>query len=254
MSHVLAVASARRLSHAREQPARNPHVRIQLLKGFQLTAGGEPISLPGGAERLLALLSLNERPLRRNSVAGILWADATEERASGNLRTMIWRSRKPGLDIVESDGAALRLAPGVAVDVREMSSQAERLLGAGRCLDADYDDSTLTGDLLPFWDDDWVVIDRERLRQLRLHALERLCVRLTDEGRWAQAIAAGLSAVQAEPLRESAHRAVITAHLSEGNQAEALAQYRSFRKILHDELGLQPSEHMEGLVGALTCR
>src|ERR1700686_5010837 len=175
MSDVLAVSSARLPGHAREQPARQAHVRIQLLKGFQLTAGGEPVPLPGGAERLLALLSLNERPLRRNSVAGILWADATEERASGNLRTMIWRSRRPGLDLVESDGAALRLAPGVAVDVREMSSQAERLLGAGRCLDADYDDSTLTGDLLPFWDDDWVVIDRERLRQLRLHALERLC-------------------------------------------------------------------------------
>jgi DNA-binding SARP family transcriptional activator len=251
---VLAVASARRPSYAREQPARSPHVRIQLLKGFQLTAGGQPVPLPGGAERLLALLSLNERPLRRNSVAGILWADATEERAGGNLRTMIWRSRKPGLDIVECDGPALQLAAGVVVDVREMSSQAERLLGAGRCLDTDYDDSTLTGDLLPFWDDDWVVIDRERLRQLRLHALERLCLRLTDEGRFAQAITVGLSAVQAEPLRESAHRAVIAAHLNEGNQAEALTQYRSFRKILHDELGLQPSAQMENLVGALTCR
>lgn len=229
-------------------------MRIQLLKGFQLTAEGEPVPLPGGAERLLALLSLNERPLRRSSVAGILWADATEERANGNLRTMIWRSRKPGLDIVECDGVALQLAPGVAVDVREISSQAERLLGAGRCLEADYDGSTLTGDLLPFWDDDWVVIDRERFRQLRLHALERLCVRLTNEGRWAQAIASGLAAVQAEPLRESAHRALIAAHLGEGNQAEALAQYRCFRKILHAELGLQPSVQMENLVAALTCR
>jgi len=229
-------------------------VRIQLLKGFQLSAGGRPVPLPGGAERLLALLSLSEHPMRRNSVAGILWADVPEERASGNLRTMIWRARKPGLEIVESDGATLQLAASVAVDVREMSSQALRLLGAGRCLETDYDDSPLTGDLLPFWDDDWVVIERERLRQLRLHALERLCLRLTDEGRAAQAIIAGLAAVRAEPLRESAHRALIAAHLSEGNHAEALAQYRSFRKILYDEVGLQPSEQLEQLLGSLTCR
>jgi DNA-binding SARP family transcriptional activator len=245
---VLAASHARHLADSGERS-----VRIQLLKGFQLTAGGRPVSLPGVAERLLALLSLSERPLRRNSVAGILWADASEERAGGNLRTTIWRSRQPGFDIVECNGCTLQLAADVDVDAREMTSQAERLLGTQGCRVSDYDCSNLTGDLLPFWDDDWVLIERERLRQLRLHALESLCLRLTAEGRAAQAIAAGLAAVQAEPLRESAHRAVIAAHLSEGNQSEALAQYRFFRNLLHDELGLQPSAQMERVIRSLTC-
>jgi len=251
---VLATSTARQVGRDGGQAARHLPVRIQLLMGFQLTAGGRPVSLPSSAERLLALLSLNERPLRRNSAAGILWCNATEERATGNLRTTIWRSRKPGVEVVESNGTTLQLAAGVTVDVREMSSQAERLLGTGRCSEGDYDDANLKGDLLPFWDDDWVVIDRERLRQLRLHALEKLCLRLTAEGRSGQAIAAGLAAVQAEPLRESAHRAVIAAHLSEGNHSEALGQYRFFRKLLHSELGLEPSGQLESMMGSLTGR
>ena len=58
----------------------------------------------------------------------------------------------------------------------------------------------------------------------------------------------GLAAVAGEPLRESAHRALITAYLAEGNRSEALRQYRFFRHLLADELGLEPSPLMESLV------
>jgi len=228
-----------------------PAIRIELLKGFQVSIGDRPIPLPTSAERLIALLSLSERPLRRNSVAGILWTDITEERAGGNLRTTIWRTRRPGVDLVQGRGCMLTLSPDVRVDVRDMTSQASRLL-CGGCLESDYDFTKLVGDLLPFWDDEWVVIERERLRQLRLHALERLCSRLTEIGRLPEAIEAGLAAVQTEPLRESAHRALIAAHIAEGNLSEALAQYRSFARIIQRDLGRQPSEQIESLIRPLT--
>jgi DNA-binding SARP family transcriptional activator len=226
-------------------------VRVQLLKGFQVLAGDRPIPLPSSSERLIALLSLNERPLRRNSVAGLLWADITDDRAGGNLRTTIWRTRRPGFDLIQGNGSVLALSPGVLVDVRDMTSQASRLL-SGTCSESDYDRTPLVGDLLPFWDDEWVVIERERLRQLRLHALECLCVRLTAIGRVPDAIEAGLAAVQAEPLRESAHRVLIAAHMAEGNLSEALAQYRVFARVIQRELGLQPSEQIETLIKPLT--
>jgi len=61
------------------------------------------------------------------------------------------------------------------------------------------------------------------------------------------------TAVAAEPLRESAQRALITAHLAEGNQGEAIRQYRQFQHHLSVELGVQPSidlqELMRGYVG-----
>src|SRR2546428_362006 len=78
--------------------------------------------------------------------------------------------------------------------------------------------------------------------------LEALCVGCTEEGRAAAAIAAGLAAVAAEPLRESSHRVLVEAHLSEGNQAEALRQYLHYRDLLRDNLGVEPSPRITSLV------
>ncbi|MGW2671050.1 AfsR/SARP family transcriptional regulator [Streptomyces sp. NPDC001272] len=101
-----------------------------------------------------------------------------------------------------------------------------------RVVDADGDagdDPSLgllfAGDLLPGWDDEWTLFERERLRQLRLHALESLSARLTSSGRHALALDAALTCVSIEPLRESAHRAVVAVHLAEHNAVEAVSQY-----------------------------
>ena len=95
----------------------------------------------------------------------------------------------------------------------------------------------LSRDLLPDWYDDWVAVERERFRQLRVHALERLCDRLVEAERFGEAIEAGLAAMKSEPLRESAHRALVRAHLAEGNRSEALAQYRRFKALLPTSSG-----------------
>ncbi len=104
------------------------------------------------------------------------------------------------------------------------------------------------GELLPDWYDDWVMFERERLRQLRLHALEILCRRLAAAGSFGPAVDAGLAAVLGEPLRESAQRVLIEAHLAEGNRSEAIRQYNSYRVRLYAELGLQPSPSLRRLV------
>jgi DNA-binding SARP family transcriptional activator len=101
------------------------------------------------------------------------------------------------------------------------------------------------------WYDDWVILARERFRQARLHALEALCLSLASSGRYAEAAEAGLAAVAGEPLRESAHRALIQAHLAQGNPGEAIRQYRLCRRLLHEQLGLEPSPQLDELVGAL---
>ena len=62
---------------------------------------------------------------------------------------------------------------------------------------------------------------------------------------------AGLAAISGEPLRESAHRVLIEAHLAEGNASEALRQYETYRRLLDEELGLAPSPRMRALVASL---
>ena len=97
-------------------------------------------------------------------------------------------------------------------------------------------------DLLSDWNEDWVLIERERFRQARLHALEALCDRYSEAGLMMPTIQAGLAAVTADPFRESAHRALISrAHLREGNRSEALRQYSSYRRMLDEELGIEPA-------------
>jgi DNA-binding SARP family transcriptional activator len=94
-------------------------------------------------------------------------------------------------------------------------------------------------------------MERESYHQLRLRALEALCRRLSAKGRFGQAVQAGLAAVSGEPLRESARRALIEAHLAEHNVAAALREYEAFHQLLRDELGLDPSEDMRALVEGL---
>jgi DNA-binding SARP family transcriptional activator len=81
-----------------------------------------------------------------------------------------------------------------------------------------------------------------------LSALDALCDRLTRAGRHREALEVGHAAVGAEPLRESAHRALVRVHLAEGNAAEAIRQYRVFRQLVTEQLGITPSARMEALI------
>ena len=86
--------------------------------------------------------------------------------------------------------------------------------------------------------------------RLRLHALDALADGLTRQGSPALALEAALASVGIEPLRESAHRAVVAAHLSEGDVIEAVRHYRAYRLLLRDELGLEPSAQLARMIPA----
>jgi len=226
--------------------------RLALLEAFELSNGNGAEALSVPVQRLLAFLALRDRPARRAYIACTLWMDSSEDHAFGSLRSALWKLRRNGHCLVEESNGRLRLASDVQVDVREAVAAARRLLDPASDLDdIDRDRFFLGGELLPDWYDDWVVIERERFRQLRVHALERLCERLTSACRFTEAVETGLAAVEGEPLRESAHRVLIHAHLAEGNAAEALRQYRVFRGLLHERLGLEPSAQMDALVRPL---
>jgi DNA-binding SARP family transcriptional activator len=229
---------------------------LGLLHGFEIRAGGHAVELPLSAQRLVAFLALHDRPWQRLYVAGNLWLESSEERANASLRTALWRLGRQHCQIVEVSGNQVALARDVEVDVRMVRARARQLLHGERAEPEpeDLDTLCLAGELLPDWYDDWVLLERERFRQLRLHALDALCEELTAAGRYAAAVEAGHASVAAEPLRESAHRLLVAAYLAEGNVGEAVRQYRLFRDALARELGIAPSAQMEELVAALPVR
>jgi DNA-binding SARP family transcriptional activator len=106
-------------------------------------------------------------------------------------------------------------------------------------------------DLLPDWYDEWVIVEREHVREQRAQALEALCQQLTAAARFAEAAQAGLAAVTCEPLRESAHRALIHLYVAEGNPGEAMRRYEEYARLLERKLGLAPSRLMDDLVAGV---
>ena len=226
--------------------------QLTLLGGFTLLHGPQEILLPLSVQRLVALLALRDRQVSRTYLARVLWPDCPAERSLADLRTVLWRARNAGVGILVSSGMCVRLDAQVQVDVRSLvawgRAKADR---AERSIVAEFPDISWIGlslDLLPGWDDDWLMDDREGIRQLRLHALEHLSDELSMHGRHAEAIQTALAAVRLDPLRETAHAALIRAHLAEGNRSEALRQFFRCREVLTAELAVEPSEWIRRLI------
>lgn len=223
----------------------SPPPRLRLLGEFRLELGTEAVELCRNGQRLLALMGLRGR-VSRTVLAGTLWPDVTEEHARGSLRTALWKLPRGEPPLIGCRGDSLWVAPVLRVDVHTLTRTALGVVqGCGPPLHARPPLGVLTGeDLLPGWDEDWVLAERERLRQLRLHALDALAESLIRQGRPALAMEAAWASVRAEPLRESAHRAVLSAHLAEGNVSEAVRHYHAFCRLLNEELGVEPSPRL----------
>jgi DNA-binding SARP family transcriptional activator len=161
----------------------------------------------------------------------------------------MWRIRATDQHILVSDAEQVALADSVRVDVHEFRRQAESLLSTESRFPL-RDIATLRTpiDLLPGWEDDWLLLSREQLRLLRLHALECSAQRICEMGLHAQAIDVILPVVAEEPFRESSQTILISAHLKSGNIVEACRQYERFSESLLLELGLRPSETLGRLV------
>lgn len=223
-----------------------PSVSLRLLGSFALEVDHQPVTLPTGAQRLVALLALRGRT-GRSRLAGQLWPETVEQRALACLRTGIWRVNQVARGLMVSTHGSVEL-DGVDTDVTRLVRRAQALLSTD-----DVDPALLDGtasDLLQDWDEEWLDAERERLHQLRLHVLEESARRLAGQQRYGLALDAALAAVRADELRESAHRTVIAIHLAEGNLVEARRAYQVLARNLRVELGVEPSPSVQAMVGA----
>jgi DNA-binding SARP family transcriptional activator len=233
-----------------------PAPRVDVLGQFALILqDGTPARIARASQRLLAFLAVARGPVRRHQAAQRLWPDSDASHAASNLRSALWRlPRADDQAVVTVSPTTVALSPHVQVDLWDSEFRAHDLVHEDPPDTAHAADEGLERDLLPDWSEEWLDIEQESYRQLRLHALEELSRRSCEERRYAAALAAGLAAVRGEPLRESAHRCLITAHLAEGNPAEALRQFHAYRRLLARELGIAPSPAIRELVAPLLGR
>jgi DNA-binding SARP family transcriptional activator len=213
-------------------------------------AGGRQVALPEGSKRLVAYVALRGRRCERQRAARALWPTVAPHRAAGNLRSAMWRLQGCRARVLVADAHDVWLSPDLRVDVEEVRSWARRV-GSGTVERTDLDvhpQAVRALDLLPGWYDDWVATERDQLRADLLNAMDALAGLLVREDRCADAVETALSAVSVEPLRESAQRVLIEAHLAEGNRCEAWRSFASYRELLVRELGVRPSLELRRLV------
>ena len=227
-------------------------VRLTLVGGFELRIGRRLVELAPGAERVVAYVALHSGPATRMNVAGNLWADIGEGRSLANLRSALWRLRQRGADVVVAHGDRLFMSDLVSIDFIELRRAARAFLDGQLPGDnAELDRLVGGGELLADWYDDWIASEREQFRQLRLQALERMAFEFAAAMHFGRAAESALAAVSTEPLRESAQRALIAVHLAQGNRSEAIRQYCAYRKLVREELDLEPSKQMADLIGVV---
>lgn len=230
-------------------------LHIQLLGTFQVRAGVTP--LPAfHAPRLQALLAClllhRDAPLPRRQIAFWLWPDSPEAQALTNLRHLLHQIRHAlpdGAALLAAEGALLawRAALPCRLDVADFEralDQADQAARQGQpaatraALEAAL--AAYGGDLLPGCYDEWILPERERLRQRFLASLERLVVLLEAQRAYAAAIPYARRLVQAEPLHEAGYLHLLRLYALTGDRAAALHTYQTCAATLRRDLAVEP--------------
>ncbi|WP_051265763.1 AfsR/SARP family transcriptional regulator [Nakamurella lactea] len=222
---------------------------LRLLDSFQLTAnpGSRSVRLPPNGRRLIALLAVVGIK-ERCWLAGTLWPDHRDTAAMASLRTTMWRVLREAPGLLDGDRSALGLGAVTDTDLLQLLGFIDAALDGRPVHRTGRSTVRCAGELLPGWYDDWARDERERLRNLRVAALERLCATQLREDNLDEALALAMAGVAADPLRDSTHRLLIEVHLRQGNASAAVLHFDRYRQLLERELGLPPSAQIRALI------
>jgi DNA-binding SARP family transcriptional activator len=233
-------------------------VEIKLFGQLQISelAGSLGAPLRQRAARLLAYLLLHPRAaLRREQAAFTLWPDTSEEEALATLRRALsdLRAALPAWEggdwvVASSREIHWNVRSPYQLDVDEY----ERLVRMATPVSLRSAAALYTGDLLPELDDEWVLAERERLRQVQLDLLHRLVLHHRTLREYNLASDYCQAALALDPLAEAIHRELIAIRYETGDRAGALAAYERFCAILWDELGVKPMPETQSLARSIT--
>ncbi len=217
------------------------------------------------ARLLLAYLLLDrQRHHSRDSLADLFWGQHPPQQARNCLNTALWRLRATlepegtprGTFLVTTSAGTVGFNPeselwlDVSVFEGELSLPLAQPAEALPADDARRLANALQlyrGDLLEGIYDDWVLHERERLRNLRLNTLTHLMAYQHLQRDFEAALAYGQQILLQDPLREDVHRHLMRLYLESGQRTLALRQYEVCREMLAREMGLVPMLETQAL-------
>lgn len=225
-----------------------------MLGGFSLELDHSGLELPGRrrAQELLGWLGLHPGLHPRSELAARFWPDVLDASARTSLRTTLASLRSalsPGAaDALIATREQIGLSDDhVWVDAREFAARLE----AGRLTAAA---ELYRGDLLAGFGEDWVLAERDRLRERFAGLLGSLAAEADAEGRAEEAIAWARRRAEVDPLGEEAHRDLMRLLVAAGDRAAALVVYNRFAARLADQLRTVPSPSTRALADAARSR
>ena len=250
-------------------PSSTSPVSLRLLGRCEFRRGEELVHLETTrAAALLAYLALAGAPQPRQKLLGLLWGHLPEEKARANLRHTLWhlRTRFPGeIPLIETtqQTVAFNRQAGCRVDVAEFEACLENEGQMGNAQGSPQNRYALLGQALDLYEgdlleglyiddspgyDEWLIVERERLRALAVQALQRLVGYYLSWGEYEAGIHYARRLLGMEPWQEEAHRQLMRLLLLSGQRSAALAQYETCRQALAEELGVEPAPETQALV------
>lgn len=248
----------------------SPVLQIRLLGGCELERQGAGLRLETAkTSALLAYLAMQPAPQTRTKLAGLFWGDLPESNAYANLRHALWhlRSRlnlagEPPFIHADTQTAAFDHTAAHFLDVAEFEKRLQNeaelqpqgaptrpgcalLRDALDLYQGDFLDGLYLADAPEA--EAWMIVERERLRSLATHALHRLVTYYLSWGEYEEGIVAARRLLAMEPWQEEAHRQLMRLLLLNNQRSAALEQYETCRRILAEELAVEPAPETQAL-------
>jgi DNA-binding SARP family transcriptional activator/tetratricopeptide (TPR) repeat protein len=229
-------------------------LEIYLLGQFKLSANTIPFELPSrSAQSLMAYLALTSGAThRRETLAGLLWQDATETNARSYLRLALWRIRK-SLDCAGLSWNDYLQISDISVTFNNLSEywldvdvflKSTDELSVGEFIEAIR---LYRGELLPGFYDEWISLERDRLEAAFYQKMNSLLDWLIQADKWEETLRWGEHWISHGHSPEPAYRALMRAHAGLGNPAMITATFERCVDSLDRDLSLEPSAETKRL-------
>ncbi len=230
-------------------------LRLAFLGKPKFERNNQPLTLTSvKGQALLAYLAVTRQAHSRSALAGLLWSDRPEADARTNLRVTLSQLRKVVGDVILATRRAVELNPDgdLWLDVlvlEQAASSGDNLVTAAALYRGDFLDDFQIPEAELF--EEWLWIERERLRQLGMNVLAQLADTLLKQGDYTTGIKAARRLLSIEPWYEAGHRKLMKLLAADGQRSAALVQYETCKRLLAEELSAGPAPETEALVEAI---
>lgn len=242
-------------------------LRITTLGGLEMKLGETAVSgfVSHKAEALFVYLACVRRPVSRMALATLLWDDLPQDRALGNLSVLLNSLRKQvepflvisrneiafqtesphWLDVTQFENRITAVRQQLQRNTPLTRTTATQLTEAAHLYKGEFLAGFAAKEAAGF--DEWLFLERERLGQLAITAVERLVSYSLERQEYRTGIEQASRLLQLDPLREEGHRQMMRLLAANNQRHAALEQFETCRRILREELGVEPDRQTVAL-------